>query len=255
MKRTNSFDYIKIILLTIVVLLVESCVFYNNFNYLPQKQNVMVFKEKGDVVFTTSLGFYREFGIEAGYAFNDFLGAYSSFHQFDISRGGNSKSYMWENELIAFKKFNNGIYTAVNAGIGIGQLNTNNPYYTNYLNHEYLLPSVGYNFNKTFYMLCSTRFSLLNYDIKPLMNLNNDYDQQKIYRYFNLTGIQNDAHHFLVEPALTLGFGLKYMKLEFQCVARVSPAPIELHFERSNLTTSVSFYLDKIFPAKKQQLK
>ena len=97
----------------------------NHAYYLPTKQNVQVFDKKGDIVAGGNLGLYGTIGAEAGYAFTDHIGIYSSLKGFNISTYGGSeekviRDYIWDNEFILYSKLKYDFYAACNFGVGFG---------------------------------------------------------------------------------------------------------------------------------------
>ena len=78
----------------------------------------MVFEKKGDAVLSVNSGMYNGAGIEAGYAITDNFGIYSSLNSFDITNRGSSNGfgndYIWDNEILYFKKYVTGVYTGLN---------------------------------------------------------------------------------------------------------------------------------------------
>ena len=60
---------IKSLILLIIIaigLLFASC---DSYVYLPTKQNVMIFKEKGDIIVSGNVGLYDGLGLEGGICF------------------------------------------------------------------------------------------------------------------------------------------------------------------------------------------
>jgi hypothetical protein len=215
----------------------------------------MVFEKKGDAVLAVSSASYNGSGIEAGYAITNNIGLYSSLNNFDITyrgrNGGFGNDYIWDNELMYFNKYSSGLYTGMNLGIGFGQLNQDNPYYNLGLNRQFIQPSVGISKFGFFEMAVSMRITHLSYSLKPLMSLESDYDKTMFNQYFNFQGLLNSDYYF-IEPALTMGFTYKYLKLRFQYVNAYKTKPEADFYIRDNLITSLSIDLTKLFDKKKK---
>ena len=237
-----------------LILTFTSC---QTYYYIPTKQNVMVFEKKGDAVLSVSSGNYNGAGIEAGYAVTNNLGIYSSLNSFDItdrgSRGsgnGFGNDYIWDNEIMYFKKYPTGIYTGLNLGVGIGQLNQNNPYCILGMNRQFIQPSVGMFKFGFFEMALSMRLTHLSYNLKPLMSLESDYDRSMFNQYFDFQGLLKSDYYF-IEPALSMGFAYEFLKLQFQLVKAYSTKHVENFYVQENLITSLSINFSKLFYNKK----
>lgn len=224
--------------------------------YLPTKQNVMVFKEKGDAILSISMTTNNGTGIEAGYAFTDNIGVYTSLNNFDITYGGNSNGfgndYSWDNEIMYFNKDNSGLYTGVNVGVGFGKLNQNNPYYKLDLTRQFIQPTLGVTMLEYVDLAFSMRVSHLNYSLKPLMKLDSDYDVTMFNQYFNLNDLAY-KNYFFIEPAITLGFNFKFCKLQFQYAGAIDTKREDFSYIQQNLITSLSFNINKLFFNKKSK--
>ena len=213
----------------------------------------MVFEKKGDAVLSVNSAMYNGTGIEAGYAFTGNLGFYSSLNSFDITNRGGSNGfgndYIWDNEILYFKKYVTGVYTGVNVGAGFGQLNQNNPYYKLGLKLQFIQPAIGLSKFGFLDLVFSIRFTHLDYSLKPLMTLESDYDRKMFYQYFYFHGLLNSDYYF-IEPAFSIGFSYKFCKLQFQYVSAYKTKPESGLYLRHNLITSLSFNLNKLFSNK-----
>jgi len=214
----------------------------------------MVFEKKGDAVLAVNTANYNGAGIEAGYAITDHIGVYSSLNSFDITKrevnNGLGNDYIWDNEIMYFKKYNSGLYSGLNVGAGFGQLNQNNSYYTLGLNRQFIQPSLGISKFGFFEMAFSMRFTHLSYTLKPLMSLETDYDRSIFYQYFDFHGLVNSEYYF-VEPAITMGFSYKFCKLQLQYVGAFKTKHEENFYLRENLVASLSFKLNELFSREK----
>ena len=241
------------ILIVILAFLFPACTPYY---YLPTKQNVMVFEKKGDVILSANLGFNDFAGLEGGYAITDNIGLYSSFNAFDISNTAansqNLSDFIWDNEIVLFKKYNSGLYTGVNIGVGFGELDANNPYYVLGLNRQFVQPVLGYTFDKRFDFAISSRLTRLNYSIKSLIDISSEYDKFMFNSYFDVNELSKSSY-FFIEPALTFGLNYEFLKVKFQYSLAHELFSKNLSYISNNLTTTVSFNLNKIFIIKKNK--
>jgi hypothetical protein len=230
----------------LLMLVFTSC---EPYYYLPTKQNVMVFEKKGDAVLAVSSGNYSGSGIEAGYAITNNIGLYTSLNTFNITNrdrnAGFGNDYIWDNEVMYFKKYSSGLYTGLNVGVGLGQLNQDNVYYNLGLNRQFIQPSVGITRYGFFEMAFSLRFSHLSYSLTPLMNLESDYDRYMFNQYFTFNGLLNSDYYF-IEPALTMGFTYNFLKLQLQLVNTYKTNHEADFYIRNNLITSLSINLNKL---------
>jgi hypothetical protein len=236
-------------------LLFASC---DSYVYLPTKQNVMVFKQKGDIIVSSNAGLYNGLGLEGGYAFTDNIGLYVSFNRFDISNlvgsGYFVQDFIWDNELVFYKKFNSGLYAATNIGAGLGSLNTNSRYYSLDLNRQFAIPSIGYTLADIFEVAVSTRFTRLAYNVNSKkIDISSEYDREMFYNYFDLRNL--DKPFFCVEPAISFGLDFKYAKLKVQYTWIEKPKYRELNYINDNFTTTISLNIDKIFFENKKSPK
>lgn len=201
-----------------------------DYHYLPTKHNVLVFENKEDLILSANVSLYDGFGLEAGYAFNDFMGIYSSINRFNISSFGDShrpdKDFLWDNELIFYKKMETGQYLSMNLGTGWGILSNGSPYIEKHLNRQFLLPAMGWVSTSGFECALSARLSRLLYTVYPLMSLDSEYDREMFENYFNLNESSNSVR-YLVEPAMTIGYTVNYMKFKAQ-LAWIKNTPVNM---------------------------
>lgn len=216
--------------------------------YIPNHQAVKLFEKKNELVLSSSRSFGNGIGAELGYSLTNNIGVNTAFNRFDISYDDENNSkffgdYNWQNELVLFNKFNNKFYLGLNIGYGIGKYSTNNPYFNIDMQQKYLLPSVGYCFTPKFSIFLSTRRSLVNYQLHPLVALNSDYDKEMFDKYFQINGIHN-RHNYLSEPALTINYSLQDIRLQAQMIC-LSDAPEKMI--PINFVVSASVDLCKLF--------
>lgn len=220
--------------------------------YLPTKQNVMIFEEKGDAIVTANLGSSNTVGVEAGYAFTDNLGVYSSFNSFSISKYRTEddcliKDFIWDNELVYFKKFKNNLYTGLNLGYGIGKLNNNNSYYDLSLQRQFIQPSVGITIFDNFQMALSMRATRLEYDISLLQPYSNQYDLDMAANYFMFEDIIHNKNFYFLEPALNFGWAFEFFSVKFQYTFLKEIMGTNHFYLSGSCSASIGLNLNKLF--------
>lgn len=228
------------------------------YYYLPTKQNTMVFEKKGDIVLSGNIGlFHRQTGLELGYALTDNIGVYSSFNKFDISYYGKQhpflKDFIWDNELIFFKRHNSGLYTGINLGLGLGKFNVGNPYFNLYLYRQFLQPTLGITVFNHLQFGLSTRIVRLNFNATSATRGLSEYDQKMFDQYFNFKDITTNDF-LLIEPAFTMAFKIECFRLQFQ-YAGITNSNYRSYFINENISTSLSINLNKLFLYKKSKTK
>lgn len=225
--------------------------------YLPTKQNVQVFDKKGDIVVGGNLGLYGTIGAEAGYAFTDHMGVYSSFKGLNISTYGGSeekviRDYIWDNELILYTKLKYDFYAACNFGAGFGEFDVNNPYYELKLNRQFVQPSIGITFFDVIQTSLSTRFTRLDYSLKSYTINETAYDDQMLREYFMFGDLDKHDIYFL-EPAITFGLDFGGVKTQFQYSRALNIGGGNVRNWDQNLFLSINFNISAFLPRKKIQ--
>ncbi|MDO9153679.1 MAG: hypothetical protein Q7U47_08240 [Paludibacter sp.] len=210
----------------------------------------MVFEEKGDALITLNLGTDQMNGMEAGFAITDNIALYSSFNSFEISKHDKSSNFLedfiWDNELILFKNFNNNIYGAVNFGAGFGELNVNNPYYYLTLNRQFIQPTIGKTILENFKIAFSLRFTQLDYKLTPTADLLSEYDMNIMQQYFRFGEI-GKKKFYLYEPAMTIGWNFEFFNLRIQLSGVKDFTESNFYYVPISMTTSLSLNLNKLF--------
>ena len=126
------------------ILALSSC---ETIYYVPTHQNVLKFKEKGDA--HLAIGVDENFKYSTvGYAITKNVAILSEFKS--ISDNGSSterhrnRTFLWDNELIVYKKYPNYFIPAVNFGYGYGQINRNSQDYKLDVNRQFIQPSIDF---------------------------------------------------------------------------------------------------------------
>lgn len=234
MKKTFTFA----IMLTTLI----SCTTYD---YIPVKQNVMTFQNKGDILVSGSLGLYNGLGIDLGYSFTDYLGIYSSFNRFNISGYQTCKpikDFFWDNELILYRSFKFGLYTSINLGYGLGRAETGTPWYNEDIHREFIQPSLGWSFENMFQLAISSRITQFNRQINSSIDVSSAYDRMMFTNYFGVEPNSISVRYY-IEPAVTAIYNLDYMKFKFQYSFTGENYP---NVVPVNMTTSIELNLNKL---------
>ncbi|HYG16709.1 MAG TPA: hypothetical protein VEC12_13215 [Bacteroidia bacterium] len=135
----------------------------------------------------------------------------------------------------------------VYGGYGNGRtLNTFNGagYLRNNFNKFYLQPVIGFSY-KYLDIAASARFAHISlYRIRAQFA---DAQEQNTNRLIttDIAAINNNRNSFVIEPALTIRYGWKYLKLQAQYTYSGFLAPVTYPAERRNLSIGLFFYLDE----------
>jgi len=204
----------------LIAISISSC---SLLQYVPNGQNVPLFKEKGEVAANMALSTgeqYFGFEIQSAYSFTDHIGLQvngmvwggAEFSQgvlFDIAPG-----YFFNvHENIVFEVYGgygkgNIMHTFKDAFPQVININ-GDPIFVNYERY-FIQPGIGYTM-KNVDIAFSTRFNLMDY-----------YGQKPVYAvpsddplFFNLKELDK---FYTIDPALTLRFGWRHFKFQFQSV-------------------------------------
>jgi len=209
----------KLVISVLCTLLLSSCAHYY---YVPNVQNVPLFREKNEYRFSAFYGNGEESSsgeVQAAYSATSNIGLMANFIS---ASGGNStgqnsaKGYCLEGAAGYFKPFGNAAVFEVYGGLGGGS--QNHKYYSSFSNQSYgtadlsfvkvfIQPSFGMTFN-AFDVAFSTRMSSLSFtDVK--------YNSINSYESIVLHDIAGKGR-FFIEPAITLRGGWKNVKFQLQ---------------------------------------
>lgn len=222
------------------ILLVSSC---GTYYYYPTQQNVMQFKQKGDLNLNVNLDSEGFVGYRAGYALTDHVAVLSNFNGFGTSF---HDDYMVDTEVILYTKVNKIFHPAVNLGYGFGEIDKWDNNYELGVQRQYIQPSFGAS-NEFFDFAISGRFTRVNYDldkVKPMAPQTYDYQD------FREVG-QRDFYFF--EPSVTADVGYKWIKLRGQYVVseKLSSGSISYYTKPSlSLSLNVTFNMVDLFGEK-----
>jgi hypothetical protein len=222
----------------------------SSYFYYPTSQNVLRFKDKGDVNVAFGLDEHGYKSYNLGYSLTDNVALISDFKTFHTYSSESDMRYKigdfyWDNELIIYKNYQDRIFPAINFGYGFGQINRNEDYYRLGVDRQFIQPSIGFS-NNYFDFAVSSRFSRVHYDLKQTRSFNLS-NRQSFEEYFDLRDVGKKDFYFL-EPSLTLGVGYKFAKLRFQSIYVNKISSGNLRYIESNnyLTLNCTFNINKL---------
>jgi len=222
----------------------------SSYFYYPTSQNVLRFKDKGDasIAYGLDKGLYECYNL--GYSITDNVALISDMKTFRTYSSGSDMKYkigdfLWDNELVLYKKYHDWIYPAINFGYGLGQINRNAEYYRLGINRQFIQPSIGFS-NKYFDLAISTRFSRVHYDLKQLKNFDLSISQS-FEEYYDFQDVGKRDFYFF-EPAITAGVGYKFIKLRYQgiFVNKLSSGNLRYIHKNSYLLLNITFNINKM---------
>lgn len=218
-----------------------------HYYYVQNIHNVPLFKEKNEIRATAAIGLGSEVTtteIQAAYSFADNLGAmvdYVSLFGGDRLKNNYGKGYYMDGAIGYFKPIQSHGIFEIYGGVGTGSQqhhypstgqidNTANLSFTKI----FIQPSFGLTTNMVDIAL-SSRISNLHFN-----NISNRI--AKNYSEFTcVNDISQNRNSVLLEPALTLRTGWKYLKLQAQYSISENMSNPNLKFEKS--TISLGLYI------------
>ncbi len=234
----------------------NSCTHYY---YIPNAQNVPLFREKNEFQGTLMVGGGNDIStaeVQAAYSITDNLALMTNFMS---AKGGEKSNDEWgkgsyiDGAIGYYKPFNEVLVAEVYAGLGT--CTQHHVYSTdNYKNGTadlsfmkyFLQPSIGATF-KAFDIAVSTRLSRLSfYDIENNITM----DNQALYY---VDTIAQNKTSYLFEPALTIRGGWKYVKLQLQFSSSKNLTHPNLRFEDSNVSLGLHFTIAKRYKEIKKE--
>jgi hypothetical protein len=224
----------NLITFSLLFMMLSGC-FKTYYYYIPNKQSVLDFKEKGDANFSYSIGTQKTESLTLGYSLSKNIALNTQLHTMDESDGRNRKNetVVFNNEIILYKKFMN-FYPALNIGYGTGKLYKYVEDFDLRMRTMYLQPSIGYSndyFDIGFSCKISNNyFHLQMYNPKPTEN-------------YNFQDVGSREFHFY-EPAFTFGVGYKNIKIRFQSINTHQFNSSIMNYYKSNLYLSLNINLN-----------
>lgn len=233
-----------ILLIFILALTLNSCTHYY---YIPNAQNVPLFREKNEFQGTLTIGGGDEVStaeVQAAYSITDNLAVMTNFMSAKAGEKSNNewgKGNYLEGAFGYYKPFDEFVVAEVYAGLGTS--NQHHVYSTDSYNNGtadlsfmkyFLQPSVGLTF-RAFDIAVSTRLSRLSF-----YNIDNKVTMDNQALYYVDTIAKNKTS-YLFEPALTIRGGWKYVKLQLQLSSSKNLTHPNLKFEDSNVSIGLHF--------------
>lgn len=224
----------------------------NSYLYYPTSQNVLRFKEKGDINLAYGLDEHGYDSYNAGYSITDnvaLISDFKTFHTYSSDSDIEYKigDYLWDNELVIYKKYLDCIYPAINIGYGFGEIDRNEDDYRLGLNRQFIQPSIGFS-NQFFDFAISSRFSRVDYDLKQLKDIGGS---QSFEEYYDFRDVGKKDFYFL-EPAITVGVGYKFVKLRYQIIFinKLSSGDIRYYDKNNSLMLNFTFKINDLLKDK-----
>jgi hypothetical protein len=209
----------KLAISVLGALLLSSCAHYY---YVPNVQNVPLFREKNEYRFSAFYGagdMSSSGEVQAAYSATNHLGLMANYLSAKGQTSANrnsAKGYCLEGAAGYFKPFGNAAVFEIYGGLGGGS--QHHEYYNMFIEKYdgtadltcikvFIQPSLGLTF-KAFDIAFSTRMSRMTFtDVNN--NITNSFKSNM------LNDIDNKSH-FFIEPALTLRAGWKNVKFQLQ---------------------------------------
>ena len=216
--------------------LLSSCTHYY---YVPNSHNVTLFKEKNEFRGTVAIGGEKNkcltTELQTAYSITDNLAVMSNFSL--ASNGLAEQGFYLDGAVGYFKPINDFFIFEIYGGLG-----NNTDIFTDisYLKF-YAQPNIGVSFN-TFDAAFSTRVSnVYFYDIY----IDSIYNE-------SLDLLNKNRNSILIEPAITLRAGWKFVKLQLQFVYSLNINNPQLNFQKTNLSFGIYFSFAERYLKKKQ---
>lgn len=201
-----------IVCVVITILTVSSC---SSYDYIPSQQQVLLFTDENDTHFSFGISPYTT-TFTVGHAFSDNIGFVSSAKVLESILDFDANNFLWDNELVLYKRFAKKLMVAANFGYGMGQYQKydmyNEPYMTR-LSRFYIQPSFGFSL-KCFDFAVSLRLSEANFNVHS-QEMRYEYQDEYYYLTPQVREVTNGYALFL-EPALTIGTGYDWLKFRMQ---------------------------------------
>jgi len=228
----------------ILAIAMSSCTHYY---YIPNVQNVPLFREKNEFRGTIAAGGGEEIStaeVQVAYSVTKNLAIMTNFMS---GKGGEVEDNNWakgkylDGAVGYFKPFNE--FGSFEIYAGFGACNQHHQYGTKDYSDGtadlsfvkyFLQPSLGLTF-RAFDIAISTRFSQLSF-----YKVDNQITMDNIELYYVDTIAQNKKS-YLFEPALTIRGGWKNVKVQLQFSASKNLTQPNLRFEKSNISIGIYF--------------
>ena len=225
-----------------------------HYYYVPNVQNVPLFKEKNEFRLSGALGAGDVSGsidLQTAFSISDHIGMMTNYmyaHGEDKSNNNWGKGSYFEGAVGYFKPFSE--YLVFEIYGGLGGCKQNHQYYsfsfpgpgtytgTSELSFSklFIQPSLGVIF-KGFDFAISTRLCNLSFN-KTDNQINRQTDESE---YNNLNSIAQNKRYMFLEPALTIRGGSKNIKVQVQAAFSSYSKYSDLYFEKSHISIGLYF--------------
>lgn len=238
----------RLLLLFFISVLLSSC---NHNYYIPNSQNVPIFKDKNEARLSVSSGGAVNMNtaeVQAAYSLPFNIAVMGSFM---YTEGGNEQELdygygrYFEGAIGYYKPVTKNGVVEFYAGYGSSSqyhhYAGDGDYHGKaslFFDKVFIQPSFGLYF-KYFDLALSARFSGLYFN-----KINNGIFDDS-YDYDDVDLISRNKTSYLFEPAITIRGGWKYVKIQFQYVVSKNLTNSELKFERTNTSFGIYFSIDK----------
>lgn len=230
----------------VLVILASSC---TRYYYIPNSQNVPLFKERNEYRFMAGSGGIgdeiKTTELQAAYSITDhvavsasFLGAKGGSQTHDTANNWGEGNYL-EGALGYYRPMDYNCVFEMFAGMGGGSQHhqygssaRNNGKADLSLSKFFIQPAFGYT-HKYFDVALSMRISSLSF-----YKIDRQIDSGE-RGFGEVRDIQAYPHSFLLEPAFTIRGGWKYVKLQVQWVFSQNLSHPNLSFQNSNLNVGL----------------
>lgn len=226
----------------------SSCTHYY---YVPNVQNVPLFREKNEYRLSAALGagdYSTCTEVQAAYSVTDNIGILTNFMSAkggEVSENNWAKGNYFDGAIGYYKPVNRFGVFEIYGGLGVS--NQHHQYidiYNNFYNGTsdlsftklFVQPSFGLTF-KWFDIALSNRFCSLYFN-----KIDNQINRQDP-KFYYLNSIAQKKNYLFLEPAITIRGGWKYYKMQFQFATASYTNRAEIYFENYHFSLGLYFTL------------
>lgn len=239
----------KIYLFSCVLLVVFcSC---TRYYYAPNMHNVTLFRDKGEARLSGGLSAGSEissYEVQAAYSLTNHIGVMANYFNARSEDGpNNGRGHLTEVAVGYFKPLKrNEFIFELYGGYGRGKVINNydpDEYSELGLDKLFLQPSIGYTVKDYFDVAVSSRIGYVNYS--SLMSIGTTSSA-----FSDINYIRDHRQSVMLEPALTVRGGWKYIKLQLQAGYSFNMSHADFKQEKANYAISAYFSFAKRFRKK-----
>lgn len=232
----------NLITFSLLFMMLSGC-FKTYYYYIPNKQNIMEVKEKGDINFSYSSGAKSTESYNLGYSITNNIAINSQLFTMSENEGDRkpNETVLFNNEIIVYKAYKN-FYPAINIGYSKGKLYRHTEDFDLRMRTFYIQPSIGYS-NDYFDLGFSCKISNNYYNLQ-MFNPNSTVN-------YDFQDVGSREFHFY-EPAFTLGVGYKNIKLRVQSINtyQFNSSKMNLYDNNLYLSLNLNININKILKNK-----